>query len=200
MVVTPARRYPRSSACRKCAAVPASASSAPRGTCGMRPAAWVCASVSPGITVRCPASSGRAPGGHGCEASPTCRMTPSCTRTAAPSRTGAPVPSNSRTLVSHSRPWPRSGAAISAGNLCDTSDRPLPHPGPGPRESDQVELPGPADRLAAVGRRQLAVNALEVSLDRVDGDVHLAGDLRHVQHAGEVTRHLLLALGQRLDE
>jgi Phospholipase_D-nuclease N-terminal len=34
--------------------------------------------------------------------------------------------------------------------------------------SDQLNLPGPADRLAAVSRCQLAVAALEVCLDRVD--------------------------------
>src|SRR6266536_3743374 len=65
--------------------------------------------------------------------------------------------------------------------------------------SDQLELAGPADRLAAVTRRQLPVDALEVRLDRVDGDVHLAGDLGGVQHAGHVPQHLPLAFGERLD-
>ena len=43
--------------------------------------------------------------------------------------------------------------------------------------SDQLKLAGPAHRLAAVRRRQLAVDVPEVGLDGVDGDVHLAGDL-----------------------
>jgi hypothetical protein len=47
--------------------------------------------------------------------------------------------------------------------------------------SDQPKLAGPANRLIAVGRRQLAVNAPEVRLDGVNGDVHLAGDLSRAQ-------------------
>ena len=54
---------------------------------------------------------------------------------------------------------------------------------PGTVRSDQPELPGPADGLAAVSRRQLAVDVLEVRLDGVEGDVHFAGDLRVSQHA-----------------
>jgi hypothetical protein len=42
--------------------------------------------------------------------------------------------------------------------------------------SDQLKLAGSADRLAAAGGRQLAVDIFEVRLDGVDGDVHLAGD------------------------
>ena len=49
-------------------------------------------------------------------------------------------------------------------------------------KSDQLKLTGTVDRFAAVSRRQLAVNVLEVCLDGVDGDVHLAGDLGGVQH------------------
>jgi hypothetical protein len=50
---------------------------------------------------------------------------------------------------------------------------------------DQSELAGPADRLAAMGRRELAVDALDVCLDGVDGDAHLAGDLGGAEHLGE---------------
>ena len=49
--------------------------------------------------------------------------------------------------------------------------------------SDQLKLAGPADRFAAVGRGQLAVDALEVGLHGVDGDVHLAGDLGGAEQA-----------------
>ena len=42
--------------------------------------------------------------------------------------------------------------------------------------SDQLKLAGSADRLAAAGGRQLAVDIFEVRLDGVDGDVQLAGD------------------------
>src|SRR2546429_3240944 len=65
--------------------------------------------------------------------------------------------------------------------------------------SDQLKLSRPAYRLAAVSRRQLAVDALEMRLDRVDGDVHLAGDLGGVEHARHVPQHFPLALGERLD-
>jgi hypothetical protein len=47
--------------------------------------------------------------------------------------------------------------------------------------SDQLKLPGSADRLAAAGGRQLAVSVFEVRLDSVDGDVHLAGDFSAAQ-------------------
>jgi len=49
--------------------------------------------------------------------------------------------------------------------------------------SDQFELAGAADRFAAVSRRQLSVDVPEMSLDGVDGDVHLASDLGRVQQA-----------------
>lgn len=49
--------------------------------------------------------------------------------------------------------------------------------------SDQVKLAGSADRLAAAGGRQLAVNVSEVRLDRVDGDVHFSGGLSAAEHA-----------------
>src|SRR2546430_14419568 len=66
--------------------------------------------------------------------------------------------------------------------------------------SDQPELPGAADRLAAVTRRQLAVDALEVRLDRVDGDVHLAGNLGGGQHPRHVVEHFALAFAELLDD
>ncbi len=56
-------------------------------------------------------------------------------------------------------------------------------PGTGNVRSDQPELPGPADGLAAVSRRQLAIDVFEVRLDGVEGDVHFAGNLRVSQHA-----------------
>jgi hypothetical protein len=49
--------------------------------------------------------------------------------------------------------------------------------------SDQLKLAGSADRLTAAGGRQLAVTVLEVRLDGVDGDVHLAGDFSAAQQA-----------------
>jgi len=49
--------------------------------------------------------------------------------------------------------------------------------------SDQLKLAGPADRLGAVSRGQLAEDAFEVRLDGVDGDVHFTGYLSRVQHA-----------------
>src|ERR1700735_591679 len=63
---------------------------------------------------------------------------------------------------------------------------------------DQLELAGPADRLAAVSHRQLAVDVLEVRLDGVDGEVHLVSDLSGVQHAREVPQHLPFAVAERL--
>jgi len=55
------------------------------------------------------------------------------------------------------------------------------------------------DRFAAVTRRQLAVDVLEVCLDGVDGDVHLAGDLRGVQHLRYMHQDLPLAFGEWLN-
>jgi len=52
----------------------------------------------------------------------------------------------------------------------------------------------PADRLAAVACRQFAVDALEVSLDSVDGNVHGAGELGRSHHARDMPQHLPLAL------
>ena len=69
-----------------------------------------------------------------------------------------------------------------------------------PECSDQLELAGAADRFAAVTRCELAEDALEVRLDGVGGDVHLAGDLGGAQHAGDMTQHLLLPLGQRIND
>ena len=78
--------------------------------------------------------------------------------------------------------------------------RPLVYTPPGliSAGSDQVELAGPADRSAAVIRRQLAVDVPEVGLDGIDGDVHFAGDLGRGQQAGQVQQHLPLAFGERL--
>jgi hypothetical protein len=49
--------------------------------------------------------------------------------------------------------------------------------------SDQLELAGSTNRLAAAGGRQLAVDVFEVRLDGVDGDVQLAGDFGGPQQA-----------------
>jgi LuxR family transcriptional regulator, maltose regulon positive regulatory protein len=81
-----------------------------------------------------------------------------------------------------------------------TGRPPLRSPGSSEPRSDQLKLAGPADRLAAALRRQLAVDAPEVGLDGVDGDVHLLGDLGRVQHARDVHEHLPLAFGERLDD
>ena len=48
--------------------------------------------------------------------------------------------------------------------------------------SDELELAGSADGLAAVRRRELAVDASQVRLDGVGRDIHLAGDLGGVEH------------------
>ena len=66
--------------------------------------------------------------------------------------------------------------------------------------SDQLKLTGPADCLAPVSRRQLAVDASEMRLNGVGGDVHLAGHLSGIQHARDVLQHLSLAFGERLDD
>src|SRR5437762_11529469 len=66
--------------------------------------------------------------------------------------------------------------------------------------SDQPELPGAADRLAAVTRRQLAVDVFEVRLDRVDGDVQLAGNLGGGQHPRHVAEHFALTFAELLDD
>jgi hypothetical protein len=55
---------------------------------------------------------------------------------------------------------------------------------------DQLKPPGPADRLPATRCGQLAVDVLDVCLDGMDGDLHLAGDLGGTQQAGEVPQHL----------
>ena len=49
--------------------------------------------------------------------------------------------------------------------------------------SDQLKVAGPADRLAAVRRRQLATDVLDVGFDGVGGNVQLGGDLGGGQHA-----------------
>jgi hypothetical protein len=66
--------------------------------------------------------------------------------------------------------------------------------------SDQLKLAGPADRLAAAGRRQLAVDVLEVRFHGVDRDVHLGGDLGGAQQACRMSQHVSLACGERLNE
>src|ERR1700733_13163207 len=60
--------------------------------------------------------------------------------------------------------------------------------------SDQLQLPCAPDRLAAMIRRQLAVDAPEVRLDGVHRDVHLGGDLCGAEHARQVPEHLTLRL------
>src|SRR6266581_130455 len=67
-------------------------------------------------------------------------------------------------------------------------------------QSDQPELSRAADRLAAVSRRQFAVDALEVRFDRVDGDVHLAGDLGGGQHLRRVAEHFAFTFAELLDD
>src|SRR2546423_1743436 len=66
--------------------------------------------------------------------------------------------------------------------------------------SDQPELSRAADRLAAVSRRQFAVDALEVRLDRVDGDVHLACNLGGGQHPRRVAEHFALTFAELIDD
>ena len=43
--------------------------------------------------------------------------------------------------------------------------------------SEQLELTGAADRLVSAARTQLAEDALQVALDRIDRDEHLGRDL-----------------------
>src|SRR6266487_6227356 len=70
---------------------------------------------------------------------------------------------------------------------------------PAARRSKDPELPGAADGLAAVGHRQLAVDALEMALDGVDRDEQHGGDLHGVEHLGRVLEHLTLAAAERLE-
>jgi hypothetical protein len=48
--------------------------------------------------------------------------------------------------------------------------------------SEQLKLAGPADGLISAARAQLAENALQVALDRIDRDEHLGRDLGCAQH------------------
>ena len=74
----------------------------------------------------------------------------------------------------------RAPRAISAARW---GSKPAPaQPGVSGVVSDQFELPGPPDGLAAMPGAQLAVNAPQVRLDGIDGDVHLAGDFCAAQH------------------
>jgi LuxR family maltose regulon positive regulatory protein len=67
-------------------------------------------------------------------------------------------------------------------------------------ELEHTELPGPPDRLPAIGRAKLAEDALQVRLDRVDRDVHLRGDVRGVEHLAHVPQHVLFPAAELLDD
>src|SRR5215207_9396061 len=63
-------------------------------------------------------------------------------------------------------------------------------------ESDDVQLAGPADRLVPAARGELAQDRPHVCAHRVDGDVHLSGDLLGREQLGEVHQNLVLLLGE----
>jgi LuxR family maltose regulon positive regulatory protein len=67
-------------------------------------------------------------------------------------------------------------------------------------ELEHPELPGPADRLPAIGGAKLAEGALQVRLDRVDRDVHLRGDVRGVEHLAHVPQHVSLPAAELFDD
>lgn len=96
---------------------------------------------------------------------------PMATITITPSAAGAPVDAD---LISADR----TGHPRDHGRREDDA-----HVEPVRVRSDQLELAGPADGLAAVLRGEFAVDVPQVRLYRVDGDVHLGGDLGRVQHA-----------------
>ena len=56
-----------------------------------------------------------------------------------------------------------------------------------------------ADGLAAVLHVELAVDRLQVRLDRVDGDEQLGRDLLVGHHRRQVAEHRALARAERLD-
>jgi hypothetical protein len=61
-------------------------------------------------------------------------------------------------------------------------------------------LPCPAHGLAAVGRAQLAEDALQVRLYRVDRDVHLRGDALRVEQLADVPQHISFPAAELLDD
>ena len=79
-----------------------------------------------------------------------------------------------------------------------TGDHPLRRSRLGLRTcGQQAQLPRPPDGLVAARCAQLAKDAPHVAADRVDRDVHGAGDLFGGQQLGEVLQDLVLLAGQR---
>jgi hypothetical protein len=64
----------------------------------------------------------------------------------------------------------------------------------------QAEFPGPDERLGSAARVELAVDVVEVLLDRAHRDDELAGDPGIRPAGGDEPQHLHFALGERLDE
>src|SRR6266516_1947826 len=76
---------------------------------------------------------------------------------------------------------------------------PLFSPSGADQMAEDPELPGAADGLAAVGHRQLALDALEMALDGVDRDEQQGGELARVKHLGRVLENLTLTAAERLE-
>jgi hypothetical protein len=64
---------------------------------------------------------------------------------------------------------------------------------PNDRLLDQVQVPGPRDRLRAAARPQLAVEVVEVSLDGAHADEELSGDPTVGLARGHELEYLVLA-------
>src|SRR3954452_8187251 len=63
---------------------------------------------------------------------------------------------------------------------------------------EEVQVAGALDRVTPAGDVELAIDLLEVRLERVHGDEQLRGDLLIGQHRGQVAQHRGLALAERL--
>src|ERR1051325_10305742 len=68
------------------------------------------------------------------------------------------------------------------------------------RPSDQTQRAGADDGVTPTADIELAVDALDVGLDRVDAHEQLARDLRVRQQRRQQPQHRALALGERLQE
>ena len=68
------------------------------------------------------------------------------------------------------------------------------------RRAEQMQLASARDRVATAGHAELAVDLLEVRLDRVDRDVELAGDLPVGHDRREVAQDRQLTLGENVHE
>ena len=67
----------------------------------------------------------------------------------------------------------------------------------GPPGSEQIQFPGFLDRMNALVYLQLAINALDVRLDRIQAEKELPANFFVAQSPGQVLQHLQFTRAQQ---